>query len=1036
MVVSGDRDVAIGNGLANLIIAQGSDPMTLDGGGGDDVLVGNSGADTFVMARGYGHEVVYNFNPATDLIRLEDFNINSFATLQSDMSQVGNDTVITLDPNDSVILRNTEVSELSSSDFELPLNTSEMRETFDDAFRTFTSSPNGSSGWMTTFWWDQGNINSRTLTDQVQYYSDSSVGVDPFSIGSGGLTITAAPATPGDGTPAGSDLTYTSGLMTTYKLFSQLYGYFQITAKLPTGTGFGSAFWMLPTDGAQLSELDVMEELGSSPSTIYETSHHVQGTSNVQTGFVTDVPTASTGFNTYGVDWEKDTITWYIDGVAVASAPTPADMDVPMYMLINLGVGAPGSWGGAANGTSSAAMDIQSVEVFAPREVNAPFTTSSTYSVVAGHSLTVNAANGVLANDLDENALTLSAVLAKNGGPSHGTLALSANGSFVYTPNAGFAGTDTFTYIASDSLSQSAATTVSIDVAAHPPAVSAKMALSMHSGESVAIVDTASDIEALTSAQFAALAGLGVVSLTATDTGLALTEAEAVSLESGGIPVAVPSGATAIVSDTASNLANLTASQISGLAATGFSGMASTSLTVTLSVAQALALEGLGWTIAIPTGGSRRVSDAAAAIAGLSAAEIAGLAAIGFTSVTATGTEATLSVAQAQAFETAGLTLSAPSGMSNAIADTATDVETLTAQQIAGLSKLHVTSVSATNAGLTLSAGQAGALASAKITLSVPSGDSVAIVDTASDIEALTAAQFAGLAGLGVRSISADDASLALTEAAAADLESGGIPVAVPSGAKAIVSDTASNLAKFTATQISGLTGIGVTELYATNANVGFSVAQTSAIQASDIAVAAAGSYTVTENFADGVYWTYEGGALITEKSVNTDGSYDISHFDVSGLGYSSYEDLYTASGALLAESRDMSDGSGALLIYANGQTVRSGSGLLSETNGNDTFALTSHTTEAITANGHTSEVFAYDAGFGSSAITGFAATGSTHDILQVQSAMFSNATVLLNDAVQMASNVVITDPTGDTITLNNVNKTTLAANTADLRFM
>ena len=35
-------------------------------------------------------------------------------------------------------------------------------------------------------------------------------------------------------------------------------------------------------------------------------------------------------------------------------------------------------------------------------------------------------------------------------GPANGTVALSANGSFVYTPNAGFAGSDSFTYTAND----------------------------------------------------------------------------------------------------------------------------------------------------------------------------------------------------------------------------------------------------------------------------------------------------------------------------------------------------------------------------------------------------------------------------------------------------------------------------------------------------------------------------------------------------------------------------------------------------------
>ena len=564
--------------------------------------------------------------------------------------------------------------------------------------------------------------------------------------------------------------------------------------------------------------------------------------------------------------------------------------------------------------------------------------------------------------------------------------------------------------------------------------VSAKIALNLPTGDGVAIVDTAGDIEGLTATQFAGLAGLGVTSITATGTSLALTTAEAVDLETGGITVSVPSNSTAIVSDTAGNLQKLTAAQISGLPAIGFAGIASTNASVTLSAAQALALEALGWTIAVPTGDTRKVSDTALAIEGLSAGEIQGLSGIGVTSVAATVSGVTLSVQQAVAFETANLTLTAPGGMSNAIADTAGDVEGLTAQEIAGLSNLHVAQIAATGS-LTLSTAQAGALVSAKIALNLPTGDGVAIVDTAGDIEGLTATQFAGLAGLGVTSITATGTSLALTTAEAVDLETGGITVSVPSNSTAIVSDTAGNLQKLTAVQISGLAAIGLTELFSNNANVNYSVVQTSAILASGLTVAAAGSDTVTENFANGDYSVFENGSLITQKLVNADGSYDLAHFNVSGLGYSTYEDIYSASGAHVAEAQDLNDGSGALLLYGNGLAVNSGPGQLSTTTGADTFALDPHAIEAITATGHTSEVFAYVSGFGQSSITGFAATGTGHDILQFPSTVFSNATALLNNAVQIGANVQIMDASFDTLTLNNVTKTTLAANPGDFRF-
>jgi hypothetical protein len=61
----------------------------------------------------------------------------------------------------------------------------------------------------------------------------------------------------------------------------------------------------------------------------------------------------------------------------------------------------------------------------------------------------VNAA-GVLANDTQDvdSALTSRRMLSVTSGPVHGSLTANTDGSFSYTPNATFAGLDTFTYIA------------------------------------------------------------------------------------------------------------------------------------------------------------------------------------------------------------------------------------------------------------------------------------------------------------------------------------------------------------------------------------------------------------------------------------------------------------------------------------------------------------------------------------------------------------------------------------------------------------
>ena len=69
----------------------------------------------------------------------------------------------------------------------------------------------------------------------------------------------------------------------------------------------------------------------------------------------------------------------------------------------------------------------------------------------------------MLGNDTDPDGDPLTAILGT--GPTNGTLALNADGSFSYTPNAESSGTDSFTYTASDGQGGTDTATVTITVA-------------------------------------------------------------------------------------------------------------------------------------------------------------------------------------------------------------------------------------------------------------------------------------------------------------------------------------------------------------------------------------------------------------------------------------------------------------------------------------------------------------------------------------------------------------------------------------------
>jgi len=79
----------------------------------------------------------------------------------------------------------------------------------------------------------------------------------------------------------------------------------------------------------------------------------------------------------------------------------------------------------------------------------APVSTNDGYATPVNQTLTVDVStDGVLANDTDYNGDSITAAVLIN--PVNGAVNLNADGTFVYTPNIGYNGLDTFTYAASD----------------------------------------------------------------------------------------------------------------------------------------------------------------------------------------------------------------------------------------------------------------------------------------------------------------------------------------------------------------------------------------------------------------------------------------------------------------------------------------------------------------------------------------------------------------------------------------------------------
>ncbi|UFW78748.1 M10 family metallopeptidase [Rhizobium sp. SU303] len=108
-----------GNALNNVIVG-GSGSNTLMGGAGNDTLTGGAAADVFVFLLNWGHDTITNFvatGSAHDTIRIDHSIFADWESLFAASSQYGNDTIVTADIDNTIVLRNVALTSLDSGDF-------------------------------------------------------------------------------------------------------------------------------------------------------------------------------------------------------------------------------------------------------------------------------------------------------------------------------------------------------------------------------------------------------------------------------------------------------------------------------------------------------------------------------------------------------------------------------------------------------------------------------------------------------------------------------------------------------------------------------------------------------------------------------------------------------------------------------------------------------------------------------------------------------------------------------------------------------
>ena len=165
--------------------------------------------------------------------------------------------------------------------------------------------------------------------------------------------------------PDGATRDYTSGRIFTQRLFSQTYGRFEASIKLPLGKGIWPAFWMLGDDidtagWPKSGEIDIVENIGE-PTLSHSTLHGPGYSADKGPTAAFTLPAGQrvdTAFHLYALEWAPNDIKFFLDDHLVAER-TPADLPAgttwvynhPFFLILNLAVG--GDWPGNPDSTTT-----------------------------------------------------------------------------------------------------------------------------------------------------------------------------------------------------------------------------------------------------------------------------------------------------------------------------------------------------------------------------------------------------------------------------------------------------------------------------------------------------------------------------------------------------------------------------------------------------------------------------------------------------------------------------------------------------------
>ena len=213
---------------------------------------------------------------------------------------------------------------------------------------------NGSGGWGNGEW---------------QYYTNSN-----DHVSNGCLTIQARKENM-------YEFNFTSTRIKTQNKVRFTYGYVEAKIALPAGNGMWPAFWMMPNNSVyggwpHSGEIDIMEARGRLTGESSSALHF--STPDGNHTYLTETKNGHniTEFHTYAVEWEAETIRYFVDDVCYqtitsnqwttvnAQGSDIAPFDKDFYIILNLAVGGSFDWATPSDSFVSADMKVDYVRVF------------------------------------------------------------------------------------------------------------------------------------------------------------------------------------------------------------------------------------------------------------------------------------------------------------------------------------------------------------------------------------------------------------------------------------------------------------------------------------------------------------------------------------------------------------------------------------------------------------------------------------------------------------------------------------------------